>query len=351
MKVIVNKCVICKKYRKNLDAQVMGPLPMERLRPAPAWYTTHMDYFGPFELKGEVNKRVCGKGYGIIFTCPVSRAIHLDIEGNYNSDELKLVLRRFVSIRGYPKKIHSDKGSQLVAVSKELKNIIKQFDEDTLKAFGANSGLEWDFSPASAPWMNGCGESLIKSVKKAILQTIGSQILRFSEMQTVLYEIANLINERPIGRHPTEPNEGCYLSPNDLLLGRASSKVPAGPFHEQTTSRQRHEFVQSIVNLFWKKWTRNYFPSLINRQKWHTEKRDIKVNDIVFVQDSNAVRGQWILAKVCKVFPSSDGHVRKCELLYNLPSSSVTEHTPCKRLERPAHKLIVLVPSDEIDPA
>ena len=197
--------------------------------------------------------------------------------------------------------------------------------------------------------MNSCAESMIKSVKKAISHTIGSQILSYTEMQTVLFEIANLVNERPIGAHPTNPNDGSYLSPNDLILGRASTRVPSGPFTEASSLSQRHEFVQSLVNSFWKKWNRDYFPSLIIRPKWHTEKRDIKVNDIVFVQDSNAIRGQLILAKVCKIFSSSDGHVRKCELLYNLPSSSIENHTPCKKMERPTHKLIVIVPADRTE--
>ena len=137
------------------------------------------------------------------------------------------------------------------------------------------------------------------------------------------------------------------MAPNDLILGRASSRVPAGPFAEYTNFKQRHEFIQSLVNSFWKKWTVNYFPSLIIRPKWHTEKRNIKVNDIVFVQDSNAIRGQWFLGKVAKVYPSSDGYVRNCELLYHLPSINQTGQPTSITIQRPVHKLIVLVPADE----
>ena len=54
--------------------------------------------------------------------------------------------------------------------------------------------------------------------------------MTFSELLTVLYEAANLMNERPIGRHPTSIDDGTYLSPNDLLLGRSTSRVPSGPF-------------------------------------------------------------------------------------------------------------------------
>ena len=42
--------------------------------------------------------------------------------------------------------------------------------------------------------------ALVKSVKKAIKNAIGSQILMFSELMTVFYEVVSLVNERPIGR-------------------------------------------------------------------------------------------------------------------------------------------------------
>ena len=91
-------------------------------------------------------------------------------------------------------------------------------------------GLEWKFSPADGPWQNGCAESLVKSVKRAIARSIGNQVLTIFEFQTICFEAANLVNERPIGRHPTDPNDGVYLCPNHLLLGRASVTAPLGPF-------------------------------------------------------------------------------------------------------------------------
>ena len=90
-------------------------------------------------------------------------------------------------------------------------------------------GFQWEFTTADAPWQNGVSEALVKSVKRAIAAAIHESILTFSELQTVLFEIANLINERPIGRHPTSPDDGTYLCPNDLLLGRSTARVPSGP--------------------------------------------------------------------------------------------------------------------------
>ena len=69
--------------------------------------------------------------------------------------------------------------------------------------------------------------------KKAIMSTLGEQILTHSELLTVMYEIANLLNERPIGKQSKDIDDGAYLCPNDLLLGRATSRAPSDPFNRK----------------------------------------------------------------------------------------------------------------------
>jgi hypothetical protein len=220
-------------------------------------------------------------------------------------------------------------------------------DWEQIQRCGSKTGTEWKFTPADGPWHNGCSEALIKSTKLAIKGSIKDQILTFAELQTVVYEAANLLNERPIGRHPTNPNEGSYLCPNDLLLGRASSHVPSGIFTESSSLKHRYEFIQGIVNSFWRKVTRDYFPSLIIRQKWHTEKRSIKVNDIVIIQDSNTVRGQWRLGRVKRVLPSEDGLIRKCEVKYKLRNQDGNISNNFTVIVRPVQRLVILLPVEE----
>ena len=75
-----------------------------------------------------------------------------------------------------------------------MKAVIKGIDKNKLKEFGAENEFDWDFSSPDAPWQNGCSEALVKSVKKAIKNAMGSQILMLSELMTVFYEVANLVN-------------------------------------------------------------------------------------------------------------------------------------------------------------
>ena len=109
------------KWRKKLGEQIMGELPIERLKPAPARDSTALDFFGPFKVKDEVKKRTMGKAYKLIFNCLATRAVYVDVLPDYSIEKFLKVLRRFVSDRGYPLKLYSDNGAQIVTAHKEIK--------------------------------------------------------------------------------------------------------------------------------------------------------------------------------------------------------------------------------------
>ncbi|KAJ8030376.1 hypothetical protein HOLleu_26786 [Holothuria leucospilota] len=156
-----------------------------------------------------------------------------------------------------------------------------------------------------------------------------------------MYEVATLINERPIERHPTEPEDGSYLCPNDLLLERSSSRVPEGPFSDNVNPKQRLQFIQSLVNGFWRKWTRDFFPSLIFRQKWHTVRSNLQKEDVVLVQDSNIVRGKWRMGIVTEVYPDKAGKV------HNVKVKVCNDSGGQSSIKRAVHRLVVLIPVEE----
>ena len=228
----------------------MGQLPEDRLKPAPPWYSTGVDLFGPFKVRDEVKKRTFSKAYGVIFNLSRNKSC---LSGSGSRLQYMMVLRRFLSLNGYPSKLLSDNGTQLIAASKELTAITETWDWRKIKEHGVMEGLQWIFASADAPWQNGVTEALIRSVKRAIEFSVGENALTFSELQSVLFEIANLLIERPIGRHLTSPEDGTYLCPNDLLLGRATSRIPNGPYDANSNTRKRFTFVQTIVKTFWKR--------------------------------------------------------------------------------------------------
>ena len=76
--------------------------------------------------------------------------------------------------------------------------------------------------------------------------------MKFSEMLKVMFESAQLVNQRPIGRHPGSPDE-LYLCPNDLLLGRASPEVPQKSFADMASLKSCFFFVRHVINCFLEK--------------------------------------------------------------------------------------------------
>ena len=137
---------------------------------------------------------------------------------------------------------------------------------------------------------------------------LGSQVVSFSELLTIMYEIANLMNERPIGKKSLDVEDGTYLCPNDMLLGRATSKIPSGTYDFSSSLVKRHKFVQSIIDAFWIKWT----------------------------------RGDWKMGRISQVYPGSDGKVRKVEVEYKNPDSN-----SFVKIERAVQRLVVTLPIDE----
>jgi len=83
-----------------------------------------------------------------------------------------------------------------------------------------------------------------------------------------------------------------------------------------------------LVDLFWKRFTKEYLVLLHRRQKWIHEKRNLSVGDLVLVVGENLPRSRWPLARVVRVFPGRDGRVRSCEIqtargIYQRPINKV----------------------------
>ena len=330
-------CVKCRKLAQKLESQFMAELPVERLSPnTPPFYYTAVDYFGPYVVKVGRNKTM--KHYGVLFTCLNTRAVHVEMAVDLSTMEFLQVLRRFFAVRGYPRVMLSDNGTQFVGADRELREAIDAFDVVTLKQFCADKFMEWKFVTPNAPHQNGCAEALVKSCKRALKQAVGEQILAPFELYTYFLEAANIVNDRPIGRIPNDPDDGSYICPNDILLGRSSQHVPQGPFRETRNPRHRVEFVQKIVDSFWKSWSKDVLPALVPRKKWNSHCRDIQVNDIVTLSDTNLVRGKFAIGRVINVFPGSDGKIRNIEV-----------KTANGVYSRPITKVAVIYPSEGFD--
>lgn len=310
---VISTCQLCKLSRAHTMTQVMGNMPPARLIPAPPFTSIMVDLFGPYAVRGEVQKRTTGKAWGVIFTDLCSRAVHIEVSLGYDSQSFLLAFRRFAAVRGWPQIIYSDPGTQLQGAKAELDRVFK------------GHGCEWQFSPADSPWRQGAVEALIKSAKKALFMSIKNDRLSSSELLTIFTEVANVLNERPIGVRPSPDSFVNVLTPNNLLLGRSSADNP-GCYDPSVSLFSRINLIEKIVNMFWKHWVILYAPTLVRQTKWKSVHDDLKPGDIVLVLDQNALRGDYKIAKVHKVLPGHDGQIRSAILSYKRFRSGEKPH-------------------------
>ena len=102
---LIAKCVSCKRFPGILQAQKMSDLTKDRLELLPPFCYCAVDFFRPFAIKEE---RSQVKRYGVLFTCPASRSVHL--YNSLNTSSFINALSRFLNRRGPVRQLRCDQG-------------------------------------------------------------------------------------------------------------------------------------------------------------------------------------------------------------------------------------------------
>jgi len=351
-KMVRERCSLCRLKDKRTLTQKMGKVPLVSLKPAPVFNYTQLDLLGPFKVRGEVNKRSTGKAWICLFVCMASKAIHLEIICGYATDNFLLGLQNFCNLRGWPEKIYSDPGSQLVGAARELKDAWAEMNTDEIKGACLAHKTEWKFSPGDSPHYQGVSESLIRTVKRAVEAIYGHGTrLSYPEYVTLGHNVANMVNSRPLSLVPSEPgDEMAVLTPNSLILGRNKSENPR--CYPKGNSIPRTSEVNEIITRFWKKWMEIARPALMQQKKWHEKTRNLVVDDVVIVLENDALGKAYRLARVVKTIPSEDGLVRKVKvsyMQYKKTEQGTSRYTGGSSVEitRSVQRLVLIVPREE----
>ena len=350
-KKVTSHCVPCRKLSTKTMSQVMGEIPEDQLRNLVAWGYCQTDLFGPFSCRGDVNPRTTKKTWCIIVEDVNSGAVHLDVVQDYSADAVLTSMRRFGALRGWPLVIRSDPGSQLVSASGKLVNWWADM-QDPLTSFAGSKGFKWEISPADSPWRQGKAERRIGIFKRLMKLSVGDTRMSPLELQTALFEIADVCNERPIG--VTKPrDDGTYeiITPNQLMMGRSGIPLPDDTnVTESLPMTSRYRVIQHVTTTFWRRWSQLASPNLIVRQKWHAPSRNVCVGDLVMIADASKIKSQYKLGTVDSVTTSSDGRVRSAVVRY-FNRKGVNESWKPERIVRSVQRLTLILPVEEQDSA
>ena len=110
------------------------------------------------------------KCYVCLFTCAVTRAIHLELVPDLSARSFLLAFRRFAARRGPVSVMYSDNAQTFRCVDRHL-NIL-QSDPD-IQDLLARRKLLWIYSASLAPWWGGFWERMVRSVKDLLRGTNG----------------------------------------------------------------------------------------------------------------------------------------------------------------------------------
>ena len=152
-------CFICRRWRADNVRPKMAPLPKFRFPEYSKLYpfvNTGMDMFGPFHI--EKSRTQTELNYVCMFTCLVTRAVHLEFCEDLSTDCLLMAIRRFVSRRGYPDVIVSDNGKNFVGANQAMKlNFQENYkpDNNYIRLQLAQQNIQGTFNPPLAPHFGG----------------------------------------------------------------------------------------------------------------------------------------------------------------------------------------------------
>lgn len=311
VKAVISRCVICRKFEgKPCRPPPTADLPEFRVRQTAPFTNTGVDFAGPLSIKGTGNS--IEKAYIALFTCCVTRAIHLDLVGDLSAPAFLRCLRRFVSRRGTPAKMVSDNAKTFKAADKALKEL---YNHPEIQADLENRRIVWRFNLERAPWWGGFFERMVGCTKQVLRKTLGNALMTYDELLTVLVEVEGTLNNRPLTYSYDEP-EAEVLTPSHLILGRRLTMLPDNVIEEddwkEDDSKKRFKYLSVKLAHFWLRWQREYLADL---REFHKVKRldkrpILKKGDVVIVDGEGKKRGTWKTAVVESVIRGNDNEVR-----------------------------------------
>ncbi|XP_078495514.1 uncharacterized protein LOC144750757 [Ciona intestinalis] len=331
---VLGKCLPCRRRNSKPGEQMMAELPESRMQINEAAFShVGIDYFGPLMVK---QGRSQVKRYGCLFTCMTIRAVHLEVAHSLSTDSFIGALRRFIGRRGRPKCIYSDNGTNFVGAERTIRQSLQAWNQNQISEFLHQKEVKWKFNPPGASHMGGAWERMIRSVRRILSALSNEQVMNDEALSTLLTEAEAIVNSRPLTPITLDPSDDEPLTPNHILMSRASPNLPITITDPKDLYKSRWRQTQYLTDQFWKRWVKEYLPTIITRQRWQQPKRNLQKEDVVLIVDDTQPRSRWLVGRITETVAGKDGRVR-----------AVAVRTRTGTLKRPITKLCPIVFADE----
>ena len=259
-------CVVCRRVGTSPSVQQIANLPDALLQaPQSVFFQTGCDCFDPLLVKQD---RSLIKGWGCIFPCLTVRDVHLEVL--YPWIHLFLLFADlFISRRGLIGHLHSDNVLNFVGANKVLREALKEWNKGRISIFLLQNEIECSNNTLLVSHLGSCWERVIRSVRRTMASSYMTRSTFTEEgLVTLFAEVKAIISFYPLTPELFVDEIERPLSPYDLLVlvldvGLPPARTTASDLIASKSWRQ----VQAHADLFWKRWFREYLPTLRIRSK------------------------------------------------------------------------------------
>jgi hypothetical protein len=377
LKSIRSTCPICRLLKSKAFWQREAPLPEERYDAGPlhrqrafdACGLDHVGAFYPFRSKkiGRKFRLPPGitpedKRYILVFSCALTRAIHLEYSSSTGFEDFVLAFERFTARHGQPRLVYSDNAG---AFTKAAKFVVTLPIEVTRLIGITYPEIGWKFNVPRGPWWGGFYERMMTMVKTYMA-------VRFQErsfpsdaaFNTAVAVVQKYVNSRPLVlASDSDRDNPTFLTPNHFLQWQPANEIFRA-FHfdlsalrtNSLTEREmkdRQISQESFHRCLWDDFQNRYLGEL---RKFHGNRArptgplasGLKVGASVLVppeqpfKQSKYYRLSWPVGTVVELPSTRDTRYRPVVVEIRNQDGKIV------RLTRPAQKLYFLEPCDDL---
>lgn len=349
--LISQDCIYCKKLRKQLMTQMMGQLAECQITISPIFYFCLVDLWGPLKsyVPGyeKVTRSTADKPhevYMMVFACCVTGAVNCQIIEGKKTGYCLDGFNRFFSEVAVPKIIYPDlEGGLIKALSEGEVDMV-----DLSGALSRQRGVKFIPVVPQGHSAHGRIEKRIHMLQESLERSeIRNSRCTATGWQTIGKLIERTVNSVPIGFYHHQSG-GLnpllrILTPNSLKLITTSDRAPAGLFTIPGNPLDIMENIQLKYEAWYHIWNEQYLPLIMDKQKWHDMKENLKPDDIVYFKlTESKMSATWIVGKVEEVVVGRDGKVREATISYKDTSSDEPEDWIHRTVNRPVRNLVKL---------
>ena len=149
-----------------------------------------------------------------------------------------------------------------------------------------------------ALWHGGFFKRIVRCTKMLLKKTLETAKLTYEELQTVLYVVEQIINNRPITYYYSDNEESC-LTPNHLLHRRTLNY--SNLLSDSTAGEVILQRNLTLLGMIKERIPRK-FMKVINQRQQKTNTQQFRTVNVVVTEEGNMLKSRWRLGKVEGIF-------------------------------------------------